>query len=312
MKNKTLWTDTSGQPIQAHGGMILYHEGTYYWYGENKDTDTINRHVDFIGISCYSSLDLENWKNEGIVLSPIDEPQHILHTANICERPRVLYNARTKQFVMYTHADTADYYYAGVNVAVSAAPTGPFVWLKSFQPNRQDSRDMTLFQDRDGSAWLIHSANYNKTINVARLSDNYLSVTGSYFSIFQDQEREAPAIMFAHDRYYMITSGCSGWEPNPSLYGTCEHLTGPWKLIDNPCTGPAYRTTFDGQGTCIFFVQKQPYLLLDHWHPDDLRSSAYSILPIRISEAGAMEIVWQNEFHSPLLQNLHEKEREDS
>ena len=69
MKNKTLWTDTDGKPIQAHGGMILQHECTYYWYGENKDTATVNRHVDFIGISCYSSKDLENWKNEGIVLS---------------------------------------------------------------------------------------------------------------------------------------------------------------------------------------------------------------------------------------------------
>ena len=59
MKNKTLWTDTDGKPIQAHGGMILQHECTYYWYGENKDTATVNRHVDFIGISCYSSKDLE-------------------------------------------------------------------------------------------------------------------------------------------------------------------------------------------------------------------------------------------------------------
>lgn len=196
---------------------------------------------------------------------------------------------------MYTHADTADYYYAGVNVAVAASPTGPFVWLKSFQPNRQDSRDMTLFQDLDGSAWLIHSANYNKTMNIARLSDDYLDVTGSYISIFQDQEREAPAIMYSHNRYYMITSGCSGWEPNPSLYGICDHLIGPWKLIDNPCTGPAYRTTFDGQGTCIFFVQNQPYVLLDHWHPDDLRSSAYSMLPIQILDNGGLKIEWQDE-----------------
>ena len=31
MKNKTLWTDTNGSAIQAHGGMILQHEGMYYW-----------------------------------------------------------------------------------------------------------------------------------------------------------------------------------------------------------------------------------------------------------------------------------------
>ena len=48
MKNKTLWTDTEGKPIQAHGGMILQHKGIYYWYGENKDTETVNRHVDLL------------------------------------------------------------------------------------------------------------------------------------------------------------------------------------------------------------------------------------------------------------------------
>ena len=31
------WTDTSGQPIHAHGGSILYLDGIYYWYGENKE-----------------------------------------------------------------------------------------------------------------------------------------------------------------------------------------------------------------------------------------------------------------------------------
>ena len=31
------WKDTEGKLIQTHGGSVLYHEGTYYWYGENKD-----------------------------------------------------------------------------------------------------------------------------------------------------------------------------------------------------------------------------------------------------------------------------------
>ena len=31
------WLDTEGKPIHAHGGSVLYHEGVYYWYGENKE-----------------------------------------------------------------------------------------------------------------------------------------------------------------------------------------------------------------------------------------------------------------------------------
>ena len=31
-----LWLDTDGNPIQAHGGGIIYINDTFYWYGENK------------------------------------------------------------------------------------------------------------------------------------------------------------------------------------------------------------------------------------------------------------------------------------
>ena len=31
-----VWKDTDGNPINAHGGGLLYHDGTYYWYGEYK------------------------------------------------------------------------------------------------------------------------------------------------------------------------------------------------------------------------------------------------------------------------------------
>lgn len=29
--------DTSGKVIQAHGGGLLYENGVYYWFGENKE-----------------------------------------------------------------------------------------------------------------------------------------------------------------------------------------------------------------------------------------------------------------------------------
>lgn len=41
-----IWLDTEGNPIQAHGGGILYdeREKTYYWYGEFKDGPTYHSH----------------------------------------------------------------------------------------------------------------------------------------------------------------------------------------------------------------------------------------------------------------------------
>jgi len=72
-----IWLDTDGKPIQAHGGGILYENGIYYWYGENKDSENyldeskgFLHRVDVIGISCYSSTDLLNWKNCKVTCIP--------------------------------------------------------------------------------------------------------------------------------------------------------------------------------------------------------------------------------------------------
>ena len=35
-----VWRDAAGRPTDAHGGTMLFHEGTYYWYGENKEGRT--------------------------------------------------------------------------------------------------------------------------------------------------------------------------------------------------------------------------------------------------------------------------------
>ena len=31
-----IWPDNEGKHINAHGGAILFHDGTYYWFGETR------------------------------------------------------------------------------------------------------------------------------------------------------------------------------------------------------------------------------------------------------------------------------------
>lgn len=50
IQNGTVWKDTEGNVLHAHGGHILLHNGVYYWYGENR--------LDDLYVSCYSSIDL--------------------------------------------------------------------------------------------------------------------------------------------------------------------------------------------------------------------------------------------------------------
>ena len=62
--------DENGKKIQAHGAGMIYDNGTYYWYGENKEHTTGKTDIWTWGIRFYSSKDLVNWKDEGLVIPP--------------------------------------------------------------------------------------------------------------------------------------------------------------------------------------------------------------------------------------------------
>ena len=296
-KNGTMWLDTDGNPIQAHGGMIEKFDGIYYWYGESKAGETVLKEnglhrVDFIGFSCYSSADCISWKNEGLVLKASDQPGSPLHKSRVGERPKVLYNEKSRKYVMWFHLDSHDYMTAHTGVAVADRPTGPFQFVREMCPNRFDSRDMTLFKDTDGKAYLIYSSDWNKTLRIAQLTDDYLDVNGVYSHAFPEQEREAPAIFIKDGLYYMITSGCTGWEPNNALFGISHNIFSGWKLIGDPCTGENARQTYFGQSTYVFEKDGRHYLMLDHWNPSNLKESGYSILPVQ-ADNGHLTVSFQ-------------------
>lgn len=62
---------------------------------------------------------------------------------------------------MYLHVDgpvkgiQGGYSYAGVGIAVSNKPAGPFKYVKIFRPLGHESRDIGQFIDDDGTAYLI-------------------------------------------------------------------------------------------------------------------------------------------------------------
>ncbi|MCX6307828.1 MAG: beta-glucanase, partial [Bacteroidia bacterium] len=103
IKPGDVWKDNRGVPINAHGGGILYHKGVYYWYGEHKDEHT---NVANVGINCYSSHDLSNWKFEGVVLPVVtNDDSSDIAMGCVMERPKVVYNEKTKKFVLWFHLE---------------------------------------------------------------------------------------------------------------------------------------------------------------------------------------------------------------
>lgn len=129
-----IWQDNRGVHINAHGGGILHCDGTYYWFGEHKADSTNNA---MVGVTCYSSKDLVNWKYCGIALSVSDEKGSEIERGSIIERPKVIYNKKTEKYVMWFHLELKGVGYgaARAGVAISDKPTGPYHFLRSDRVN---------------------------------------------------------------------------------------------------------------------------------------------------------------------------------
>lgn len=307
-KPKEVWNDNQGNPINAHGGGIMYHEGKYYWYGEYKAGETILPEwatwecyrTDVTGVSCYSSKDLLNWDFEGIVLKAVpDNPESDLHTSKVIERPKVIYNPKTNQFVMWVHAESADYSMACAGVAVSDSPTGEFTYLGSFRPNDSMSRDQTLFVDDDGKAYQFTSSEHNQTMYINELTEDFLKPTGRFVRRFVDMAREAPAVFKHNDKYYMLSSGCTGWDPNRAEIAVADSIMGEWTILGDPCTGIDAEKTFYGQSTYVIPVQGEKGKFIacfDMWKKKDLADSRYIWLPLIFEEDNKVNIPWHQEW----------------
>ena len=142
-------------------------------------------------------------------------------------------------------------------------------WLKSFQPNRQDSRDMTLFQDLDGvPGWSTVQIAIKQWI-LSRLSDDHLDVTGSYISIFRIRSgRHRPSCIPTVTATTWLLPDAADGEPNPSIWH-CDQLIGPWKLIDNLAPVHHIVPPFDGQDL-YFLCAESALCTAGSLAPDDL------------------------------------------
>lgn len=336
-----LWPDGDGNHINAHGGGVIFHDGTYYWFGEHKGE---NSNAAWVGVTCYASSDLYNWEYKGVALSVVDDELSPIVKGCVIERPKVIYNPNADNFVMYFHLEKKGkgYSSAEVGIAQSSSVTGPYHFIRSYRPNagywpdnmslgqrqseittqnfekwwteewrqavndglfvRRDfeggqmSRDMTLFVDDDGKAYHIYASEENLTLHLAELSDNYLSHTGKYIRIDPGGHNEAPAIFKKDGRYFMITSGCTGWEPNAARLLVADNIWGPWVLYPNPCIGDNAHLTFFSQGTFVLPVQglQDAFIFLaDQWRPKNPIDGRYVWLPIEFLN-GLPVIKWYN------------------
>jgi beta-xylosidase len=164
----------------------------------------------------------------------------------------------------------------------------------------QMSRDMTIYVDDDGKAYHIYSSEENLTLQIAELTDDYTAHSGRYVRVAPAGHNEAPAIFKYKGTYWMITSGCTGWDPNEARMFSAENIMGPWTQHPNPCVGPNKDLTFGGQSTYILNTGRQFIFMADIWRPRQPIDARYIWLPISFDKKGTPVVKWQDSW-KPVL-----------
>jgi beta-xylosidase len=178
--------------------------------------------------SCWSSDNLTNWKNEGVILN----------------LPTDLTWAKVRAWAPTIATKNGKYYYyysADVNIGVAVAdkPTGPFkdplgkpLIRKGLLPGQMI--DPMAFVDDDGSAYLYFGQGQ---CNVLKLNDDMISYDTTKITSFKPEGyNEGPFMIKRKGVYYLMWSEYDTRDPRYSIaYATSKSPLGPFvKAVGHP------------------------------------------------------------------------------
>lgn len=272
-----VWLDSKGERIQAHGGSVIYLNGTYYFYGENKEKTDGKNGIWHWGVRAYASNDLYNWEDQGVIIPPEpDIPSSPLHPSSMMDRPHIIYNARTKNYVawlkiMERNGEQTE------TVLTADSFLGPYTKVRQgLRPLNMSAGDFDLAVAPDGKAYYYFERVHSETI-CADLTEDYTDVTGFYSTHFPHPYppyvREATAHFMRKNKHYLVTSGTIGYMPNPSEVAVAETWHGPYTVLGNPHPGDTSNTSYHSQISSVFKVQGKKDLYIacaDRWLPGQM------------------------------------------
>lgn len=267
------WLDTSGKPIQAHGFSVFYRDGVYYWYGENKEHTDGKNGIWHWGVRLYSSRDLYNWEDRGLIIPPDEtDVTSPLHPSYCMDRPHILYCEKTGKYVAWLKimAGVTSQFFA---IMEADSLTGPYRFVhKCYQPLGMDSGDFCFHTMADGKTYIWFERPHFQLI-CATLDDSYTALTGEYSvhydGIYPPLTREAPTIMERNGKLYLFTSGTTSYCPNRTMVCLIEDPHGEYADLGDPCKGDWTGTTFNSQITSILQIAGTDRYIAcaDRWIP---------------------------------------------
>ena len=267
----TVWLDTEGKPIQAHGFQVTCIDDIYYWYGENKADALLGTTRMFGGIRCYSSRDFYNWKDEGLILPPDTiNPLSPIHYSQKLERPHIIKNPRNGKYVLWAKSQADDGYFA---IFQADNFKGPYTFVRNLQPEGYGVGDFDMYVDEQTGKGYVWFERPHWELICAELTDDFLDVTDVYSNHFVGKRppytREAPAHFFANGKHYIFTSGTSGYTSNPSEVAEFTDYHGEYSILGDPHVGDSCASSFNSQITGVVKIPGKDLWIAvaDRWEP---------------------------------------------
>ncbi len=270
---KTL-LDTDGNRVQAHGGSLFYENGTYYFYGENKEKTDGRSKVWTWGVLCYSSRDLVHWKKEGYLIPPeLKDKTSLLHPFHYLDRPHIVRCRATGKYVCWLKFSAKKEFCFAVLVADRFL--GPYRMVRErYRPFGLAAGDFDILLCSDGKNYLYFADNVKKNVVACELSEDCTEVKGSYRTYYDGLTvpycREGIAVFEEKGGIYLLTSGMSGYVPNPSRAARLDGALGELTDLGDPHLYDESGASFHSQISSVFRHPEHPDVLIalaDRWIP---------------------------------------------
>jgi len=269
-----IWLDTEGKPIHAHGFSVFFKDGTWYWYGENKEKTDGKGTIWHWGVRLYTSKDLYNWEDKGLIIPPTpDDLQNPLHPTYCMDRPHIIYCEKTGKYVAWLKI-MANRISQSFAILTADQFEGPYTFVhKTYHPLKMDSGDFCLHIDEKTKKAYIWFERPHFQLICATLTEDYTEVTGEYSVHFDGKKppeaREAPVFFERNGKKYLFTSGTSGYHPNPSRVCMFDDYHGEYIDLGDPCIDDKYSNSFSSQITSVIRIPgtDQYIACADRWCP---------------------------------------------
>ena len=308
--NQFQTADDQHSRIEAHGGQFLQahqeeHTNTWYWIGEGaaEYAGGASPTTSKKSINCYRSEHglagpwrkqgtteiggdgktraktaeifnlswIQNWDRFAFQPAVSDRAGPITYKLAILERPKILYNEKNREYVMWFHLENASYEFHGVGIARSkhlCGASSDWELVTIFQPHGMNSNDFSVFKDpvnNSQDAYLINAVD-NRFAAISKMDENYYGILEKSYSRLKStdnswtQRLEGLAIFYqppkGHEddlstpggRYWILASHLTYYDPNPLVLLRGERgkslIQTAWEERGNPTSE---ETSFNSQ-----------------------------------------------------------------